>query len=133
MVVDSLTLLGCQNGLQTGQLELPGGLPESIFRSKIAISCQILAMRSELVLGRFWVSLDGFGWFWVGFGWFWVVLGGFGRFWVVLGGFGSPNQSPWSSMQGLKFDLCISCRHRPFGAKATHTAWMTLRGEVKPS
>ena len=32
MVVNSLTLLGSQNGIQTGQLELPGGLPESIFK-----------------------------------------------------------------------------------------------------
>ena len=26
-----LTLLGCQNGLQIGEFELPGGLPESNF------------------------------------------------------------------------------------------------------
>ena len=30
-----MTLLGCQNGIKTGQLEIPRGLPESNFKGKI--------------------------------------------------------------------------------------------------
>ena len=47
MVVNSLMLLGSQNGIQTGQLELPGGLPESIFKPNISKSCQILHGTSQ--------------------------------------------------------------------------------------
>ena len=50
MVVDSLTLLGCQNGIQTGQLELPGGLPESIFKGKI---CNFLSDSAQDFPGGF--------------------------------------------------------------------------------
>ena len=37
MVVDSLTLFGCQNGLHTGQIELLGGFPESNVKNEIGI------------------------------------------------------------------------------------------------
>jgi len=33
--MDSFTPLGCQNGIQTGQLEFPGSLPESMFKVTI--------------------------------------------------------------------------------------------------
>ena len=42
-----MTLLGSQNGIQTGQLELPGRLPESIFKPNISKSWQILARSSQ--------------------------------------------------------------------------------------